>query len=322
MERSTRLLPLELRVFRTWKEKLSGSRVLVACSGGMDSVALSACFVRLAERIGFEVALAHVHHGRSANPSLRRFRVEALELVRTLGQEWDVEVLTAGGESNDPLTRPLESEQDLREFRLSALENLAESGEFSHVAFAHHSNDLLETRLIRLVRGTGPQGLEAMRSARGRLLRPFLEEDRSEILAYARQKKLRWVDDPSNDDVSYLRNWMRREWLPALEAKRSGAVRSLARSLELIANLCERPIQENLHAKVVIDRKAFAKLPLVEQKQTLASSLLDLGSKRFSASHVTEILKRLKNPRKTFEFEVSDVRWIVNAGQIHAVCVK
>jgi len=179
----TKLRALEFRVWRRLQAlKDLPSRLLVACSGGVDSIVLVECLHRIAPRLGVELHVATVHHGRSKNPVVLEARDRAFEIVRSAAV---ARGLRFHGHRRDVRQEELRSEKDLREYRHRILQDLAEQHHCGAIVFAHHADDLFETRLIRLLRGTGPQGLAAMKLATNGLLRPFLEESRAVIQKYA-----------------------------------------------------------------------------------------------------------------------------------------
>ncbi|MCB1822500.1 MAG: tRNA lysidine(34) synthetase TilS, partial [Candidatus Competibacteraceae bacterium] len=104
---------------------------------------------------------------------------------------------------------------------------------------AHHCDDQAETLLLQLLRGAGPHGLAAMpavsRLGEGWLLRPFLEVDRAELLAYARTHDLQWIEDASNTDIGFDRNYLRHQVLPVLRERWPAVNRTLSRSARLCA---------------------------------------------------------------------------------------
>jgi tRNA(Ile)-lysidine synthase len=320
---STKLHPFEFRILKGLKaagleESLEGSRVLVACSGGMDSVALVQCLAALSSRLGFGLAVGHVHHGSTPKVDVGAARAQAMKAARNLAAGLGLEFYSARHVSKKTkVVKALESEEALRDFRIEALKKMAIENEFTRVAFAHHADDLLETRLIRLVRGTGPQGLMAMRVSAPGVLRPFLKEARPVIEAYVKDKSLVWVEDPSNRQTEPLRNWMRQDWLPQLEAKRPGSLRALARSLELMAEqLAEDRISQV--DEVIIGREAYLELGIHERRKLIARFLLQLDTKAFGASHVEEIRKRIETSRKNVKFQILRIHWDINAEQIRA----
>jgi tRNA(Ile)-lysidine synthase len=329
---STKLLPLEFRVFRRLEAlKASGvlesAKILVACSGGLDSVALASCLSRISKRLNFQMVIGHVYHGHSKSPNVVRARIAAFRKSREIARILNVPFMAA-----KPSDRSLEltSEESLRMHRLKSLEWIRAKTMCTHIAFAHHRDDLFETRLIRLLRGTGPQGLSAMQELNGEKLRPFLGESREEILRYAQNRKLTWVEDPTNADTEYLRNWLRHVWLPQLEEKRPGASRAFARSVEILVENLADNVTENLRGShgatpetpletetpKTFDRKRYAGLGSVEKRQALAAFLLAQGAREFSSRHIDEIQKRLQTTRRQFSFRLLKMDWDINAEQV------
>jgi tRNA(Ile)-lysidine synthase len=284
----------EFRIFKKLKSQAQQT-YLLGVSGGMDSMVLLHAFWRIAQKTPLEFAVAHVHHGTGAQ---KVYRDKVSRFVRTQCEKYGVALLSA--ESNESL----KSEAELREFRFGVFRNLP----YDKIVLAHHRDDLLETRLIRLIRGTGPQGLVSMRPDAGDIFRPMLEFSRRELHTYAKKHKLKWCEDPSNKDEKYLRNWVRRSWLPSLEKRRAGAVEALSRSLELLAQAPRDhvPLVEEL------DRNSFADLDVAKKQQMLASFLRQKKITNYSLNHINEVIKRLNTRRKYFEFVVAKVKWQVN----------
>ena len=320
----TKLRPLEFRIYRKLEPLgLKGQRILVACSGGRDSVALVSCLAKVARRLGFEVAVASVHHGPSKAEAVTQARASAIASARTAAGALAFFELRDPGQEGE-----LVSEESLREHRLKLLEAVREQEGFDRIAFAHHADDLFETRLIRLLRGTGAQGLRAMKLATPRKLRPFLSETRESIAEYANECGLQWCEDPTNAESGPLRNWLRHEWLPQLESKRHGSVKCLARSLESITETLarcdigspdERP--EVRRDSVTFSRSAFMQLGITERRELLAALLRQLGVRGYGATHVEEIRKRIETRKKRVEFHLLNCDWLLNAEQILATRV-
>ena len=215
----------------------------------------------------------------------------------------------------------LRGEEALREFRLRMLEKIRGTEKFDRIAFAHHADDLLETRLIRLVRGTGLQGLRAMTLLTDQTVRPFLEESRATLEEYARFRNCEWVSDPTNESSEPLRNFIRREWLPALEAKRPGASRAIARSFESMvdsANALLEDASENVAGNFV-SRPLYNSLSITQRRQAIATLLQNLGVRSFGSSHIDEIRKRIEVPQKVIRFRVLKLDWEINAEQIRVI---
>ena len=197
---------------------LRGRRVLVACSGGVDSTVLFHALQRLSGRLGLELALGHVHHG------LRGAEADAdLEAVRELGAKHGVRVeesrldAAALREIGPSRARPTLQEA-ARKARYQALTLQAERLGAERIATGHHRDDQAETVLLRVLRGAGPEALGGIpeRSPDGRIVRPLLGVGREEIVEYAREAGLAWREDASNASRAYARNRLRHDWLPGL----------------------------------------------------------------------------------------------------------
>ncbi|NUN06705.1 MAG: tRNA lysidine(34) synthetase TilS [Bdellovibrio sp.] len=298
-----------------WKQikqhSLQEKKILVALSGGVDSVAL----LRVLSKIHKTELLGacYFHHGEEVNQEYRKdAQVFCEKLCKKLGVAFYP--LKAGVLAK--------SEAEYRELRYQALEALKKQEGFVLLSTAHHRDDLLETRLIRLIRGTGAQGFQAMSPLRHALFRPFLEVTKRELKKYLREEKLRAFEDPTNKSLDPLRNWVREEWLKALEKKSKGASAALARSLETIALEIEnRPwgdllSQNEAYMTQGLSRGFYLTLSPYEQKRVLAQYLFSLGKRDFSQSHLEEIQKRLDKSQKVITFKVAGCHWEVNAEQI------
>jgi tRNA(Ile)-lysidine synthase len=197
------------------------SRVLVACSGGADSVVLAhAAVVALGAR---RVVLGHVDHAVRAGSPADAAWVEAY--AAQLGAEVHVSRLAPGPDD----------EARLREARYAALEAQRVAADAAWILTAHSADDQAETVLLGLIRAPHPQVLAGMPQRRGVILRPLLEVPRAAIRAYAARARLEWREDPTNPDPRWLRNRLRKELLPLIEARyRAGFA---ARLSELAAEL-------------------------------------------------------------------------------------
>lgn len=292
------LLALEHKVLRSLNHTNDRpERWLLAVSGGVDSVVLSEILWRWRRKLRVEITIAHVHHGHSRNNKQNLFRTEAQALIRELCQVKKIKFLTRT--YSGPA---LESEAALRTFRLGCLREWFLTEKFDRVVFAHHADDLLETRLLRVLRGAGRQGLRAMAIKRGNVLRPLLQISRSEIEAYALGRALKWSEDPSNSSLeTSLRNWLRREWLPQLEKRSPGAKTSVARSLSILA---EEDFTETIGPFVGLRRTALDGLSVARREDVVARYLRSMGLRGYSRNHVQELLKRLGKEPKSLKFKM------------------
>jgi tRNA(Ile)-lysidine synthase len=297
-------LALEHRILKPFqRRKAFPRRWLLAVSGGVDSMVLAEFTRRWSRYLGVDFAVAHVHHGLAVSASQRKFRSQARSLV----ERWCVKN-GACFLTNPPENAKLRSEDELRRYRESWLQKWLSDLDFEAVVYAHHSDDLLETRLLRLIRGTGPQGLKAMRLWDGKKLRPLLSVSRAEIEAYAKITGLEWCEDPSNSSREPLRNWVRHEWLAQLEKRQKGAVRSLGRSFSLLARARgKKSGKSHAVANAGVRRKDINSASFSEREMLIAAYLRRLGFKNYAQTHVHEILKRIDTRRKHLKFEMLGV---------------
>ena len=208
--------------------RVSHGRCVIAYSGGMDSTvllhALAACRQRLPP-----LHAVHVDHGLSLHAK------DFARHCREQCQAWRISLQVIETDARPPPGKSPEAWA--RQRRYKALAAVLESGEF--LLSAHHADDQIETLLLRLLRGSGPRGLAAMRADRplgkGRLLRPMLQYQRREIKEYAGQHQLQWVEDKSNAELHADRNYLRHRVLPLLSARWPGATTNLRRACALQA---------------------------------------------------------------------------------------
>ena len=201
----------------------AGSTILLGLSGGVDSVVLLHLLHQLAPRYSWRLSALHVHHGISPHADV--WAAFCTELCATYNIPLQVEHVDIA-----PL-REHGIEAAARRLRHAALDR--QPADF--IALAHHQDDQAETLLLQLLRGAGLRGASAMPVIRRRTnhptqLRPLLDVPRSELLAYAQQHALQWVEDESNTDDAYPRNFLRHRVLPLLEQRFPSYRVTLARS--------------------------------------------------------------------------------------------
>ncbi|SDQ72068.1 tRNA lysidine(34) synthetase TilS [Flagellimonas zhangzhouensis] len=188
---------------------LNGKKLLVAFSGGLDSVVLA----HLCVGNKMEIALAH------CNFNLRGEESDGDEdFVRQLGSKLGISVFVEHFETKQfAEDQRVSVQMAARELRYQWFEELLKIEGFDFVLTAHHADDSLETFIINLSRGTGIEGLSGIPEVNGNLVRPLLEFSREEILAYADANEIKWREDSSNAENKYLRNKIRHEIVPKLK---------------------------------------------------------------------------------------------------------
>lgn len=189
--------------------ELRTQALLIACSGGLDSVVLA----RLCAALGLRFALAHCNFQLRGSESDGDAR-----FVADLAAKLDVPCFTKVFDLKGQLSSSEASPQlRARELRYAWFNDLVEETAFDLVLTAHHADDRLETFLINLSRGTGIEGLSGIPASNGLIKRPLLPFSRKELLEFANALGYTWREDLSNQETKYLRNQVRHEVVPALK---------------------------------------------------------------------------------------------------------
>ncbi len=191
----------------------AGSRLLVAVSGGADSVALLRLLHGLADMLNLSLEVAHLDHAlRDASSDDARF-------VAQLCHDMDVHVTVARQDvAGIARQRKGNLEEVARDVRREFLEALAKERNCGLIVLGHHAGDQAETFLMRLMRGAGTAGLAGMRQVDGRVVRPLLPFHHEELVAYLEEGGFDWREDESNLDHGLTRNRIRHQLLPLLES--------------------------------------------------------------------------------------------------------
>jgi tRNA(Ile)-lysidine synthase len=311
--------PIEAQVYRELRSGLAeswpntGGLWLVMCSGGADSMALVTILSHLRPALGCDFQVLYCHHGPSSQTEQVEYREQAQALVRKWCEKHRVVFHSVQAEHF------LKSEEDYRDFRKEAASKLQIKGGFERVVWGHQAQDFLETRMLRLIRGAGVHGLyEPMSLLRGSDLRPLLFLSRSEILEELKARDVEWLEDPSNQDESYLRNWLRHNWLPQLEKKCPGALSSFSRSLDLIFESQNEVWPEGLWVASGISRSTFLSLNEAQKRQALAFYLRQNGQMQFTHNQIKEVLRNLDISKLEHTFRAASVQWTLTKDLISA----
>ena len=185
---------------------LKGKKILIACSGGVDSVVLAS----LLHKLEYSIGLAH------CNFSLRAKESDGdEEFVLDLAKKLVIPVFTETFDTKAYAKEHKFSTQlAARELRYQWFEEVLKDFKFDYLLTAHHADDDLETFLINLSRGTGLRGLTGIPMINNKVVRPLLCFGRKEIISYAKENNLYWREDSSNSEIDYLRNRIRLETIP------------------------------------------------------------------------------------------------------------
>ncbi|WP_084299938.1 tRNA lysidine(34) synthetase TilS [Chitinimonas koreensis] len=207
---------------RAGADLAAATQVAVGFSGGLDSSVLLHLLACLRDERPFVLSAFHLHHGLS--PHADDWLAHCAAVCERLGVPFSWRRADLDAAAGDSL------EARARAARYAAYAALG----VDRVALAHHRDDQAETVLYRLARGAGVHGAAAMPALRplglSRVWRPLLDVPRADLLAYAQQHGLGWVEDESNRSIEYDRNYLRRRVLPELEARFPAAPAALARA--------------------------------------------------------------------------------------------
>ena len=249
-------------------------RYLVALSGGLDSTVLAHALAETRGQHGKRLVAIHIDH------QLQTDSARWSDYCRQLAGRFEIEFVaervavdTTGGGG---------LEAAAREARYAALARYVGDGDW--LLSAHNRNDQAETLLLNLTRGSGPAGLAGIGAARpfaaGWLIRPLIDVSRTDLQAYAGAHGLEWLDDPSNQDLRFDRNYLRHEVLTALERRWPGVVERIARSADLageaasmLEELAAIDLQGLGNQPTRIDVEGLAKLPDARQRNLLRHAI-------------------------------------------------
>jgi tRNA(Ile)-lysidine synthase len=209
----------------------SAGSYYVAFSGGLDSSVLLYLLADIRDQLPGELTAIHIHHGLQAQADAwGRHCEQFCQALAIPLRQIQLELAPKRGESLEALARTQ---------RYAALASEMESGDV--LLTAQHQDDQAETLLLQLLRGSGPAGLAAMpalsRFGAGWLARPLLDFSREELVACAKQQAIAWVEDPSNQDLRFDRNYLRLRVMPMLQQRWPAAPATIARSARLSGEL-------------------------------------------------------------------------------------
>jgi tRNA(Ile)-lysidine synthase len=304
---------IEKKILKTVRQTVAacgmfnpGDSVLAAVSGGPDSVSLVHVLLALSEDYALRLGIAHLNH------SLRKAAADSdADFVADFARRLN---LTCYLEKNDVTafqhSRHLSWEEAARQVRYEFYERIADRHGFNKIALGHHGNDNAELVLMNLLRGSGPLGLSGISPFRdGRIVRPLIHLKREEIIAYTVEKKLPYVTDASNADLSYRRNRIRHQLIPELEKTYNPRIVDTLNRLSDILREEDQWIEESLvpafdrcvSAKgfetVALDLAGFSKLARAVRRRVIRKAVFTVKKdlRRISLPHIDAVLTLAEN---------------------------
>jgi tRNA(Ile)-lysidine synthase len=293
-----------------------GDRIVVAVSGGPDSVALFRCLVALRARWNWDLCIGHVDHG------LRGAESEAdAKFVEALAEKFGVPVMVCRLHLNkqDAKLKKQSLQEYARTVRYHALEEMVHDREATKLALGHTADDQAETILMWMLRGCGTGGLGGIPPKRGpRVVRPLLDIQRSEIVGYLQERQEEFRLDSTNFQPLYLRNRIRQDLIPQLKKYSLGIVSVLTRQAhilrddhvfleELADEAFQRTCVSDSTEERQFDRLALLSVPLPIRRRVVRQSLQQVAvagkaqSPRFDI--VERVLDRLEHGQSGWTIE-------------------
>lgn len=259
-------------------------RYVVAVSGGVDSMAL---LHSLQSRPGLKLTVAHFDHGIRPDSKNDRFLVQTAARGMGLPFVYHEGRLGAGT-----------SEDTARRARYEFLQAVRAASGASHILTAHHRDDVLETVILNLMRGTGRKGLSPM-SGRSNVMRPLLHLTKDQLIQYAKLQGLKWQEDPTNADTRYLRNYIRHIVLPSLDENARQQLLDYSTKTSLLNQQIDEQLIHYLHLQPglkVLERHSFIMLPHTVAREVMTYWLRNLGVQGLDR----RTIERLVNAAKTY----------------------
>lgn len=284
---------------------LSENKIGAAVSGGADSVSLLLSFSKILEKIGMKnrLKVITVNHGIREKTQTDGDALFVQNLCENLGISCKVVSFAQGEAEKNAEKRGKGLEEAAREMRYKAFYDFIAEKNLSFLCLAHNQNDQTETILMRLLKGSGSEGLGGIPKRRGKIIRPLLDISRVEIESYLVENKISWRTDSTNFENKYARNKIRNVLVPFLDENFAGWKDSVLISgqkafddnsfLQKCAeNEAKKILKsvENGGGKIVLEWKTFCALDFALQRRIIYLALNKLGfGERFPFRHVKEI---------------------------------
>jgi tRNA(Ile)-lysidine synthase len=284
---------------------------VVAVSGGVDSVVL---LHKLISRLNTAdqsphtshhsptYIVAHFDHG--IRPDSKKDALFVRELAEKYGLDFEL------GEGH---LYPEVSEADARDARYLFLRSVKQKHKAQKIITAHHQDDLLETMIINIIRGTGPRGLAPM-SAFDDLLRPLINKKKSELLEYATAENLTWNEDSTNLDEKYLRNYLRLNIMPKLEPAREKLLQ-INKNVENIYSEIDFRIVGILPKQNMMIRSKFVSLEYSVQQEIIRAWLVRSGVKDIDSKLINRLVIASKTLPIGRKIDVNGDLWLLSQKQ-------
>ncbi len=289
------------------------SKVLLTVSGGVDSMVMFELF----KRAGFDFAVAHCNFQLRGDESERD-----MEFVQKSCDDAGIVLyVKCFATASYAAQKGISIQMAARELRYDWFEKLRSDGDFDFIATAHHLDDQAETFFINLIRGTGIAGLHGIKPVNGKIIRPLMFATRHDIMQFASQNNIDFVEDTSNFSDKYLRNHLRHNIIPLFNALNQHFITNLARTIDNIAaienefksysKLIFNRMLKLEGNKIIIDISELTKIDNL--KLYLAEFLSQYG---FNDNSIKNIYESLTTDKSGLRFFSEEYRLLKNRNEL------
>ena len=273
---------------------------IVAVSGGVDSMTLLHLLnLEVHKNDKTKLIVAHLDHGIRPDSSLDRKHVQDVSSKLDIPFVYHESKLGAGA-----------SEDEARKARYGFLNKVKDSSNATAIVTAHHQDDQIETAIINIIRGSGRKGLTSLKST-DQLLRPLLNYSKKDIINYAKKNNIKWIEDSSNADTKYLRNYIRHQIIPKFDNESRQKFITLLGKQAVVNSELDDLFNLLLNQQDIpgtLDRDWFILLPHNTAKEILASWLRNNNIRTFDKKTLERLVVSGKTARPGLIFPISGAR--------------
>lgn len=324
---------LEHQLLHFYKDQkfLKSAHIYLAVSGGLDSMSMLVLHQNLTKILKIKLAVIYVYHwDLNSCAEQKTFRKQAFQMLKSYCKEHNILFFSNAQAADfktqaDKITKK-QSEADYRKTRYQYFDQVLQqsNADLKILATAHTAEDLLETRLLRLMRGVGGQGFSSIEAVKQHkhylLIRPLLNISKKDLKWYVTEKNINFFTDPSNKDKKFLRNWLRESILSLIEKKNPKYLQNMSQSFNLMAQQLQKTKPQTVSlVENKINLNVFNSMAISKQKQILAQYLYVNKIKNYSMGHVLELLKHLNSSKKEQSFNLGKRLWLISKSQLYVL---
>lgn len=304
-----------------------GDRVIIALSGGPDSIFLLHCLLALKPTYDLKLHIAHLNH------SLRKEADNDQQFVKNLASSINISCNTTKVDVKlYARENKLGIEDASRRVRYSFLKDLANSLGMNKIATGHTANDQVETLILRIARGTGLEGLALIKPKTNNIIRPLIEIKREDIIESLEQNSIDYCIDASNYEPEYMRNFVRANIIPLLLELNPNVIEQVVNTREILEKedsfleeqtkkFFRKTVKEQNTHKIILDLSKFLSYDISIKRRMIrkAIELLKGDKKRITFCHVKDALSLIEKGRTGSSIDIPSLRIKKNR---NGICIE